>query len=87
MNCLTNLRKCKAWCCKYFFVSFVVRDDMEKYYQLRGYKEAKAGEKLTIKIYARCEYLKSNDKCMYHGTSKQLDFCKKWKCKELEQEK
>ena len=62
MNCLDNLNKCKAECCRYFVFDMKgqMTDDLKKYYN--AHENVKViGEK--VYIYNKCKYLGKDNKC------------------------
>jgi len=79
MNCLPNLRKCQARCCK--LLVFVVENINMKYVQYyitHGCKIAQIGKSFQIIVPMKCPQLDNQNKCKVHGTNEQPDLCKEF---------
>jgi len=79
MNCIDNLRKCKASCCKYFTVKVgFLTIDQVRYYRLHGITVEKWGRQgYELIIPAECAALTKNNHCSLHNTDIKPLHCKR----------
>ena len=78
MNCLDNLGKCNASCCKsVVFVQENLSVDMQYYYKLHGCELIRKSHSLWwIVIPLRCQGLDINNKCIHHENGLKPKVCK-----------
>lgn len=79
VQCTCDLQKCKAWCCKGFFVDFAVPREQKRYMELHGY-EVENG-KVQLFVHARCKALTNENKCSLFGTPERPEICNTFDCK------
>lgn len=80
MNCIDNLPKCGASCCKTlaFTLNVVLSKDQQNYYKYHGCKLIRKGRtNWQIIVPVRCEMLDENLMCKLHGTDKKPNACKR----------
>lgn len=78
VDCLSNLDKCKASCCK--LITFNVRcfpgSNIEDYYLKRGLTIHRLDRNtITVLVPSVCNQLDENNKCKLHGTNKKPVSC------------
>ena len=73
-----DLKVCKAWCCKQFWVLIEeeLDPDMKRYLELHGVKVN--GKRLTIPL--KCQELSPKNECLIYKY--RPDFCKEFWCKD-----
>lgn len=79
MNCIDNLDKCKASCCR--IVSFIVNgylsEAMSEWYNARGCKlKVLSRKSFRVEIPHKCPHLTKDGLCDLHGSGKKPYVCK-----------
>jgi len=75
MKC--DISKCKAWCCKCFFIKIDIKDkEMLKYLEYHNVKYVKG----RLIIPQRCKHLDENDKCRIYYSRHRPKMCIKDFC-------
>lgn len=73
MDCLENLPKCKARCCKFMgFTHYnsMLSTDLEKYYNAHGAKVIRKKNIAIVLIKVQCKHLCLNDTCGVQSSDK-----------------
>ena len=81
MNCIENLDKCGASCCKYFTIkTHLLTNDEIEYYKLHNCKVERIDRNSYLLIIsAKCNALTEDNKCKLH------DGAKPFHCKRLDE--
>lgn len=78
MNCIDNLPKCEAGCCKLVVMTIpsFPGDVKEDYFKKRGIRVKRINRK-TVKLFIphQCAQLTPDNRCKLHGTDKKPSFC------------
>ena len=76
MDCLSNLNKCHASCCRYLvFYGKNLSDDIQNYYKVHGCKLLRMNREMwQIVVPVTCGALK-DDLCTLHGTDQKPRVC------------
>ena len=77
-ECGCDVKKCKAWCCKGFFVHLDVPVSEWEYMRLHGYR-VRNGQ-VSIWIKARCSALTDENKCSLYGRPERPAICNDFDC-------
>jgi len=77
MDCLGNLSKCKASCCKALvFYSKNMTEDRKNYYQVHGCKLLRMNREMwQIVVPVKCNALTDENLCSLHGTPEKPKVC------------
>ena len=79
MNCLENLKICKAACCRGFAFDLEIKfQDKLNYYKYHGCKIERIKRNIyRIFVPLKCQMLDENNLCKLHGTDKKPTICRK----------
>ena len=74
MNCLENLKKCNAACCRYFvFTIKNITPDQIKYYEAHENTKVKGNQVIVTN---KCKYLDNHNRCkVYHRPELRPKMC------------
>lgn len=74
-----DVKNCKAWCCKGFFIDFAVPPDLSGYMALHGYSVING--KVRVWIDARCKALTPDNLCAIYGKPERPEICETYDCR------
>ena len=80
MNCMDNLKNCKAVCCKELAFFLEKPNPIQKdYYEKHGCKLIRLSHtKWKVLVPSRCEQLTEDNKCGLHGTPQKPLMCRRF---------
>ena len=78
VDCIKNIDKCKARCCKSLTVTTKIRtQDLLRYYKLHGCELVRVGREMyTIIMPVRCTALTEDNLCSLHESGDKPNVCK-----------